>query len=108
MMADDVVNFSLCHGLAGNADILSTGSHMLGEAFLDGSKVAMSVASAGIQCLDQRGRGGPFGLIGSRMPGLLLGLSGVGHFYLRLYAPEVPSVLLPDPAAFLRRIRHGA
>jgi hypothetical protein len=37
---------------------------------------------------------------GGESPSLMLGLAGIGHFYLRLYDPaSVPSVLLVKPEA---------
>ncbi len=89
-----VFNFSLCHGLAGNADILTIGSEILGDAFPDGREVAMKVAAEGIRKHGARRHQWPFGSLGSRAPGLMLGLSGVGYFYLRLYDRKAPSVLL--------------
>ncbi|MDR3531448.1 MAG: lanthionine synthetase LanC family protein, partial [Rhodopila sp.] len=36
---------------------------------------------------------------GGETPGLLLGLAGIGYFYLRLHSPsEVPSILLVEPS----------
>jgi hypothetical protein len=40
---------------------------------------------------------GDWFFVGGSTPGLLLGLAGIGHFFLRLTRPEVPSVLLFRP-----------
>jgi hypothetical protein len=103
MLSARRTSFSLCHGLAGNADVLATGSRCLGDAFPEGAELATRVATAGIQRYAQSGHGWPFDLLGSSAPSLMLGLSGVGHLYLRLHDPHVPSVLLPDREAMSRR-----
>lgn len=86
-------NFSLCHGLAGNAEILLEGNGA-GE---DGERLALAVAQLG----EERHAGSgewPSGLPSSRpAPGLMLGRAGTAHFYLRLARPAGPSVLLPQP-----------
>jgi hypothetical protein len=99
------VGFSLCHGLAGNADVLAAGSRALGDPA--GSDVAAKVAAAGIRLYAAEEHRWPLDPLGSRAPGLMLGLSGVGHFYLRLYDPDIPSVLLPDRETIVRRLARG-
>jgi lantibiotic modifying enzyme len=37
----------------------------------------------------------PCGTHSGETPNLMLGLAGIGYFYLRLAVPQVPSVLLP-------------
>jgi lantibiotic modifying enzyme len=37
----------------------------------------------------------PCGTHTGETPNLMLGLAGIGYFYLRLAQPQVPSVLLP-------------
>jgi Lanthionine synthetase C-like protein/HopA1 effector protein family len=107
MLADGTAGFSLCHGLAGNADVLATGARRLGGATADGAQVAINVAAAGVERHARVGHRWPLEPLGSRAPGLMLGLSGVGHFYLRLHDPEIPSVLLPNCEALTRRWRHA-
>ncbi len=79
-------DFSLCHGLAGNA-----------ECFLRagiGLEVAELVADHGLERYARTG-GWPCGTHSEQTPNLMLGLAGIGYFYLRLADPQVPSVLLP-------------
>jgi hypothetical protein len=90
-------NFSLCHGLAGNAEALHEGAVVLGDAALQGA--ALAVAEAGACCYESMGQPWPCG--GSDAapePGLMLGEAGIGYFYLRLACSDLPSVLLPRPS----------
>ena len=87
-------NFSLCHGLAGNADVVIHGDEILGR---DVRATVASVAEAGIE---RHGSGlvpWPCGTHCGETPNLMLGLAGIGHFYLRLHHPATPSVLLLRP-----------
>jgi lantibiotic biosynthesis protein len=86
-------DFSLCHGLPGNAEALAQASVVLGsDAF--GPDILPLVAGHG---LERNARTGtwPCGTHSEESPNLMLGLAGVGYFYLRLAAPQLPSVLLP-------------
>lgn len=76
---------SLCHGLSGNADVLISGYQVLGSARADDIHLARQVAGA----ITRSG-----GLADVESPGLMLGLAGVGYFFLRLCNAEIPSVLL--------------
>jgi lantibiotic modifying enzyme len=94
-------NFSLCHGLGGNADLLIYASEVLVGA--PGTAQFMACARAvGDLGIARHGRGGPWpcGVPGAgETPGLLIGLAGIGYFYLRLYDPAVnPTPLITDPA----------
>jgi lantibiotic modifying enzyme len=90
-----LTNFSLCHGRAGNADVLIYASEVLGEK--SWLRSAEAIAQEGVERFERRGIPWPCGLPGAgETPGLMLGLAGIGYFYLRLADPErVPSVLLP-------------
>jgi len=90
-------NYSLCHGLAGNAEIL-----IEGEPLLDGESgsLARTIALAGIQTYGRPGRVWPGGVPGGHTASLFLGLAGTAYFYLRLNNPAVPSVLLMRPEQF--------
>jgi lantibiotic biosynthesis protein len=83
-----LANFSLCHGRAGNADVLIHASEL---------RSAEAIAQEGMERFERRGIHWPCGLPGAgETPGLMLGLAGIGYFYLRLADPQrVPSVLLP-------------
>jgi Lanthionine synthetase C-like protein/HopA1 effector protein family len=89
-----MTNFSLCHGLAGNAEVLLIGNRVLGEEFAIGTKVAKEVARVGIEMYAKSGHQWPCGTAGGTTPSLMVGLAGIGYFYLRLYNPAIPSVLL--------------
>jgi hypothetical protein len=82
-------DFCLCHGLAGNADILYLVGH---ESDRD------RVHQVGLFGIEQYGRGGwPRGVVTERLPGLMMGMAGIGHFYLRLYDSRIPSPLWIGP-----------
>ncbi|MEM6686530.1 MAG: lanthionine synthetase LanC family protein [Bacteroidota bacterium] len=95
-------NFSLCHGLAGNADVLLYASQILNNS--EYIQVAKNAGNLGIQKYDATGVVFPSGVndpsgltIGQQEnPGLMLGLSGTGMFYLRLVdMANIPSALVP-------------
>ena len=85
-------NFSLCHGLAGNADILIYGTQVLNENTMSHSVLAREVGRFGIETYAEQHQW-PCGAIGET-PNLMLGLAGIGYFYLRLHNSTVPSVLM--------------
>jgi type 2 lantibiotic biosynthesis protein LanM len=87
-------NFSLCHGRAGNADLLIYASEVLGEK--GWLTAAEEVAHEGLEQFERRRVPWPCGLAGANeTPGLMLGLAGIGYFYLRLADPSrIPSVLM--------------
>jgi hypothetical protein len=89
-------DFSLCHGLAGKGDVLLCGYHSLGEEAAWARQIALDIAHSGIEWA-HAGNGrwhcgcGP----GSgETQGLMLGLAGIGLFYLRLHNPSVPTPLM--------------
>ncbi|WP_299123445.1 lanthionine synthetase LanC family protein [uncultured Tenacibaculum sp.] len=95
------INYSLCHGIAGNADILLSGGLLLNE--MSYIQLAQQAGVLGIERYDKNGKAWPSGVNDpnglttnkNQTPGLLLGLAGTGHFYLRLAFPdEIDSVLL--------------
>ena len=49
MLDREQVNWCLCHGLSGNADILLTGFEVLGKEFSKGYELATAVADSGIR-----------------------------------------------------------
>jgi hypothetical protein len=87
-------NYSLCHGLAGNAEVLLYGRKVLGREWADGHVGAFEVANAGIETYADRGLSWPCGTGGGETPSLMLGLAGIGHFYLRLRDQAMPSALI--------------
>jgi hypothetical protein len=93
-------NYSLCHGFAGNADVLLHGWQAYGTDFSDDLLVAHEAARVGIEQYGAQGRPWPCLNGGEEALPLLVGVAGIGHFLLRLRDPGVPSILLvaPDPA----------
>lgn len=97
-------NYSLCHGEMGNADLLVHGSQVLREE--SWLTPALAAAEEGFERCERRRVPWPCGIPGANeTPDLMLGLAGIGHFYLRLADPaQTPTVLLlacgtaPDPA----------
>ncbi len=94
-------NFSLCHGLAGNADVLLEGFEALGQEWTKAHLLALEVAKFGIETYVLPGLEWPCGTHGGKAPGMLLGLAGIGHFYLHLYSPTTPSILILQREKFL-------
>jgi class II lanthipeptide synthase len=92
-VASGAVNYSLCHGVAGNAEVLLEGHELLPPA----RSCAYEAATAGIDAYHVRGRRWPSGAHGGATPCLFLGLAGIGRFYLRLADPSLPSLLLIRP-----------
>ncbi|MDX1911949.1 MAG: lanthionine synthetase LanC family protein [Saprospiraceae bacterium] len=96
----DTANYSLCHGMAGNADILLCGGQKLENPLY--GQLAAQAAEAGIEKFDKTGLSWPSGVNDpsgvtkgmGETPGFMLGLAGTGYFYLRLYAPEEVDSLL--------------
>jgi class II lanthipeptide synthase len=96
-------NFSLCHGLADNADILLEGYKTLGQEWDNAALVAQKVAIFGINTYAASGKQWPCGISGGSTPGLLLGLAGIGYFYLRMFRPSTPSILLAQREGVVAR-----
>jgi lantibiotic modifying enzyme len=88
-------NFSLCHGLAGNADLLIYAA----QVFNDPARMVVPerVGEEGIEQIERQDLRWPCGVTyGDETPNLMLGTAGIGYFYLRLYDRyQVPSVLIP-------------
>jgi lantibiotic modifying enzyme len=90
-------NYSLCHGLAGNAEVLLEGSELLPD---DTRALILRIADTGIDCYLGSNEPWPLGVYEGHSDSLLVGLAGTAYFYLRLHDPSRPSVLLPRPQAF--------
>lgn len=94
-------NYSLCHGYTGNAELLTFASRVLNEPRYQA--VAEQVGMRGIEQHSMSQAPWPCGVIGGgETPGLMLGLAGIGDFYLRLARPEMfpPLVIIrPEPAS---------
>lgn len=82
-------NFSLCHGIAGNADILLSSDK---EAYRN---IAEAAGACGIISYHNQNRPWPTGLNSNHAtPGLMMGAAGTGYFYLRLANSEKYGSLL--------------
>jgi lantibiotic modifying enzyme len=100
-------NYSLCHGLAGNGEVLMYGSRVMGKEASDALSSAQEVAEAGVKSYADPDRPWPCGSGVGETPGLMLGLAGIGHFYLTMNSPETPSVLLLRPWDFSGKRSRG-
>lgn len=93
-------SFSLCHGVLGNAAILQ---HGVGILDAESTRLPHTAARLGIKRRETDG----YWACGAGIspaayaPGLLLGVAGIGHFFLRLAHPHIPSVLMIEPDSFL-------
>jgi lantibiotic modifying enzyme len=88
--------YSLCHGDAGNAELPLLAARVLGDA--SQAERAVRVGRAGIERHLLTGSPWPCGVpAGGETPNLMLGLAGIGWFYLRLFDPALPAVLLLTP-----------
>jgi hypothetical protein len=87
-------NYSLCHGLAGNCEVLIHGMRILRGQLVLAPDLVQKVAAKGIASYGRHGHKWPCGSGDGESPGLMLGLAGIGYFYLRLHDPSVSSILL--------------
>ncbi|HZD35312.1 MAG TPA: lanthionine synthetase LanC family protein, partial [Nitrososphaeraceae archaeon] len=99
MLNSGTGNFSLCHGLAGNCEILLYGKHVLGKEPVSDMidiQLVTDVANTGIEKHSETKVPWPCGIQKGEPPGLMTGLSGIGYFYLRLFdSKKNPSILVP-------------
>lgn len=94
------INFSLCHGGAGNSEILMMGAAPLQRP--DFAQLVHQIANLGIQKYQLTDTPWPSGVFdpngtgesGRETPGLMLGLAGIGLFYLRLFDPQQVETVL--------------
>lgn len=79
-------DYSLCHGAAGNTELFVYASKVLGNA--DYKSFADQIGQIGIQEFQKNNMPWACGVLnGGETPGLMLGLAGIGYFYLRLHDP---------------------
>jgi type 2 lantibiotic biosynthesis protein LanM len=92
-------NYSLCHGAGGNAELFILASRIFLRPDL--LQIAETVGRNGIVQYHESPRPWPCGVaVGVETPNLMLGLAGIGYYYLRLYDPDrVPSILLLTPSS---------
>jgi lantibiotic modifying enzyme len=79
-------DFSLCHGAAGAADVLLYGDR--------DSQLARRIGDVGIARHHLASTSFPCGVPHGETPGLLIGLAGIGLFYLRLADPDIDTILM--------------
>lgn len=97
-MTDQNMGDGLCHGVAGNAEVLLHGKNLTGDT--RASDVMRHVARMGAAFQARRESYEFASGWSPRTPGLMSGLAGVGLFYLRLTNHAAPSVLFPHQDAF--------
>lgn len=87
-------NYSLCHGLGGNAEPFVVASDSFGDPRY--RAMAENVGDRGIQGVHAQRNPWPCGVMsGGESPNLMIGTAGIGYFYLRLYdSRATPSVLV--------------
>jgi len=87
-------NYSLCHGLGGNAEIFLAAHRITGNP--EYKAIAEFIGQRAILNIAEAREPWPCGVNGGgETPSLMLGLAGIGYFFLRLHDPEgVPSVLM--------------
>jgi class II lanthipeptide synthase len=90
-------DFSLCHGHSGLGEILRYGSRVLGHP--GGAELVSEAAGAGAARFGNEPASWPCGVRRGSNPSLMIGLAGIGYFFLGLADPAVPSVLLVRPPA---------
>jgi lantibiotic modifying enzyme len=90
-------DYSLCHGASGNAELLMMAAEVLERTEL--WAIAEEIGQRGIEQFERNNLPWPCGVAeAGETPNLMLGLAGIGYFYLRLYAPkEAPCILLIRP-----------
>jgi lantibiotic biosynthesis protein len=90
-------NYSLCHGNCGNAELLLSAGDLVGNG--DSLKIVQRLADHALEKYHAAREPWPCGVLnGGETPNLMLGLAGIGYFYLRLCdRKKAPSVLLVGP-----------
>ena len=84
-------DFSLCHGAAGTGDVLLQAA--AGPEDPHG-RLAADIGLRGLDDLEHGAGSLPCGIAHGTTPGLLLGIAGIGMFYLRLFDADIASPLL--------------
>jgi lantibiotic biosynthesis protein len=100
MLESGVANYSLCHGLIGNAEILAEATRGDVGVTEELESLVVAVADSGCAAYAIPGRQWPCGTLEGESPGLFLGLAGIGRFYLRLEHPNLPLLTMLKPEEF--------
>ena len=90
-------DFSLCHGHGGLGEILRYGSRVLDQPEL--AELVSEAATVGSARFADEPASWPCGVRRGSNPSLMIGLAGIGYFFLGLADPALPSVLLVRPPA---------
>ena len=90
-------DFSLCHGRAGLGEVLRYASRVLGQPGTE--ELVWEAAAAGAARFAGTPANWPCGVRRGSNPSLMIGLAGIGYFFLGLADPALPSVLLVRPPA---------
>lgn len=89
------VSYSLCHGDMGNLELIMLGADYFGSGQLN--TFVSQMADHIIKEVEKSDHHWKCGIPGrQQIPGLMLGLAGIGYQLLRLYNRELPSVLLVE------------
>jgi lantibiotic biosynthesis protein len=89
-------NYSLCHGNCGNAELLLAAGDLVADK--DCLLSVHQMADSAIEKYHLGRMPWPCGVLnGGETPNLMLGLAGIGYFFLRLYERKTPSVLIVGP-----------
>ncbi|TDH18052.1 hypothetical protein EXU57_24580 [Segetibacter sp. 3557_3] len=86
-------DYCLCHGLTGNSEILLYGHQSLKSSESDWALLALRVANSALEYTRALDRAFDIGAISGEDPSLMQGNAGIGYFFLRLYNPNIPSIL---------------
>ena len=92
-------DFSLCHGLAGNTDILLYGNQVLGDGAKERVRLVTDAVNFGVNRYLQQKSKWLCGSVSGQNPSLMVGLSGVGLLFLRFYCKTLPTPLALHTAA---------
>jgi len=91
-------NFSLCHGLAGNCELLVEALTTLEATDPAWQRTLDLCCRYGWESFESAERPWPSGTLDlAPEPSLMLGEAGIGLFYLRQADPQVPSILVLHP-----------
>jgi lantibiotic modifying enzyme len=101
-------NLCLCHGVAGNVDLLLLAARILNRAPLVDTARRLSALAWDACDAAEVWPCGPKMATGIAAPfaGLMAGLAGLGYSRLRLLAPDrIPSTLMPSPCVLASAVR---
>jgi len=90
----EISDLSLCHGLAGAADVLLCAASVAGGRWRAAATLATDLGQAALERYDADRDPLPCGTPHGTTPSLFVGTSGIGWFFLRLYDDATNSPLL--------------